>query len=205
MYGLSVVTPPDDFPLTMSEAKVQSRVRLASTSEDDLIFGLIAAATEMSEAHCTRAWLTRTLLLTVNDFPDSWRDRWGGAIALPVQPVTAVNSVKYYDTYGVLQTLDPARWQTWLDHSPPLVATAPRTVWPTSQQGRMQPVQVEFVAGYGEAGAVPVQVKTAMKMLVTYWYENRGDGRDPNVMSRVMGIPPAVCHLLDSVSPGSYG
>ncbi len=206
MYGLSVVTPPAVEPITLAEAKVQCRIRQSATSEDDLLNGLIVAAREMSEAHCTRAWINRTLLLTVGDFPDAGSDKWGGAIELPVAPVSLVNLVKYYDTHGTLQTLDGTLWQTWLDHGPPLVATAPATVWPTSQQGRMQPVQVEFVAGYGAtAAAVPSQVKAAMKMLLTYWYENRGDGRDPNVMSRAMGIPPAVSHLLDSVSPGNYG
>lgn len=198
MYGLSVVTPPAAEPVDLTRAK--ANLRVAHTADDALITGWITAARELTESHTGRRWVTQTLKLTLPEWPAADRPE----IGLPVRPVSAVNAVRYYDVAGTLRTLDAAGWQTWLDHGPPLVAPAPAAVWPTTQTDRLAAVEIEFVAGYGAAAAVPEGAKAAIQLCLAYWYENRGDGRDPHATPESLGIPAGAKRLLDSLWTGEY-
>lgn len=203
MYGLTLVTPPAEEPVSLDRAKLHLRVD--HDVDDELIASLIAAARGMSETHCRRAWVEQTLRMTLADWP---RDA-SGMIPLPVEPVLSVESVKYYATSGTLTTLTPVTgYQTWLDHSPPLIAAAPQVCWPQVEIGRLGAVQVEFTAGYGTADDVPEMAKAAILLCVGYWYENRGDGADPtgmvNGMPLTLGVPQGAKRLLDSLRTGAY-
>lgn len=204
MYGLSVVTPPAAEPLDLTRAK--ANLRVAHTADDALITGWITAARELTESHTGRRWVTQTLRLSLDDWPDPIGDgdQTASLVRLPVAPVQDVTAVRYWDVGGVYQTLDPARYQTWLDHSPPLLAPAPLKIWPVTQPGRIGAVQVEFTAGYGAADAVPEGAKAAVQLCLAYWYENRGDGRDPHGLPESLGLPPGAKRLLDSLWTGEY-
>lgn len=207
MYGLSRVAPPAEEPIALDRAKEHLRVALSMTADDNLITGWIKAAREMTEDHTGRAWITQTWRLSLADWPCPDGDEYGGCVRLPVQPVTAVTGVSYTDTAGTVQTLAGTEWQTWLDHRPPLVAPAPYKVWPVTQTGRLAAVQVVFTAGYGGAAAVPEMAKAAMLLCLGYWYENRGDGRDPTSMlglPQTLGVPPAARNLLATLMTGAY-
>lgn len=207
MYGLTVITAPEVEPISLTEAKAQLRVE--HTDEDDLLDSLIVAARELSEAYTGRRWITQELRLTLEGWPCVNVSGFPGAIRLPVDPVASIDAINYYAADGTLTALDSADWQTWLEHSPPLVAPAPLTAWPTLQAGRMAPVQVEFTAGYGDAASdVPDRAKHAMKLCVAYWYEHRGDGNDPHAIQGLpatLGLPPAAKRLLDLLWSGQGG
>jgi uncharacterized phiE125 gp8 family phage protein len=203
VYGLTVLTPPAVEPVSLDEAKLHLRVD--HDAEDGAIAAWIAAARELTERHTGRRWVEQTLRLTLPGWPC---DR--GAVRIPVEPVTAVGAVRYYATGGTLTTLAAgADYQTWLDHSPPLVAPAPNGYWPAVQTGRLGAVQVEFTAGYGaDAAAVPGMARSAVLLALAYWYENRGDGNDPtmaiNGLPQTLGLTPGAKRLLDLLSTGGY-
>lgn len=213
MYGLTVLTPPTVAVVALDAAKVHLRVE--HDAENDLIAGLIEAARELTEEYCGKRWYEQTLRLTLPGWPyeypiPGWLcDYTGGygAIRLPVEPVTAVTSVKYYATNGILTTLDVSSYQVLLEYSPPLVAPAPQTTWPVLEIGRLGPVRVEFVVGLPEGGSVPARVEQAVLLTLGYWYEHRGDSRDPTEMmtdARGRGLPIGAKRLLDSLSTGAY-
>lgn len=199
MYGLSVIAAPAEEPVDLPRAKLHLRVD--HDADDDLIAGWVTAARQLTEAHARRRWVEQGLRLTLAGWPCD------GVIRLPADPVSSVEKVEYYAADGTLTELADDDWQTWLDHSPPLVAPAPLTLWPVLEVGRLGAVRVEFTAGYGAVSDVPEGAKAAVLLCLGHWYENRGDGVDPTAMSglpQTLGVPPAAKRLLDLLGTGSY-
>ncbi len=202
MYGLTTTTGPAEEPVTLDRAKVHLRVD--HNEDDDLITDWIKAARELSETHTGKRWIEQDLVLSLPQWCCGEGDECG-VLRLPVQPVSEVESVKYYATDGTLTTLTvDTDYQLWLDHFPPLIAAAPAKVWPTLQAGRMKAVVIEFTAGFPSAAEVPAAAKSAILLCLGYWYENRGDGVDPHRLPQSMGLPPAATRLLDSLMTGAY-
>ena len=209
-YGLATTVPPAQEPVTL--AAVKAHLNVGHDEDDALITGLIAAAREQTEAETGRRWMPQTLTISFGAFP--WRcgigvyaDPLGGwpnaapVILLPLDPVSAVNAVRYYDAAGALKTLTAgADYLTWLSHSPPVVYPAPVRQWPETQAGRLSVVEVEFVAGYPDASAVPAAAKAAMLLAVGQWYEHRGDSEEASEM----GLPSAALRLLRTLHTGHY-
>ena len=147
----------------------------------------------MTEAYTGRRWVTQTLRLTAPYFPAS-------EVEFPVEPVASVTEVTYLDTAGAEQTVDAADYQTWLDHSPPLLLPSPSSDgWPETEVDRASAVTVEFVAGTAE-NEVPEMARTAILLCLGTWDENRGD---QNALV-AKGLPPGAKRLLDLLSTGSY-
>lgn len=176
-------------------AKLNARVDWAV--EDSLFLAWCTAAAELAEGYTGRRFTSRGFRVEYRDWPvdDSC---WGYLIRLPVEPVSAVTSVQYYATDGVLTTLDSSLYQTQLAHSPPLIAPAPLTVWPVVQSERLNGVQVTFTAGY--ATRAPKMFEQAVLMTVRYWAQEGRDAKD----ATKGGLPPGATRLLDLLDTGGY-
>lgn len=196
-YSLTVTAAPAVEPVTTAEAK--AHLRVDHSTEDSLIAGLVQAARELCEAYTGRRFVTQTVRVSYADFPRG-EYAWDSAVRFPVEPVQSVSSVQYYDGDGTLTTLGASAYQTWLDHSPPLIGPAPNGVWPSVQEDRQPAVLVTAVVGYGLAAAVPQMVKAAVLLAVGDWYANRGDGASPHRD----GLPAGAKRLLDLLWPGGY-
>jgi uncharacterized phiE125 gp8 family phage protein len=136
-----------------------------STLQDDLISLQITAARELVESYTGRQLVTATFKLTLDAFPC--------LIRLPRPPLQAVTTVKYYDTDGVLQTVDAADYQVDATAMPGTLSPAYGVSWPAS---RWQPAAVEIVytAGFGAtAASVPAMLRQAILLTVAHWYTNR--------------------------------
>lgn len=164
--SLTIVTPPAEEPVTLTEAKNHLRVDL--TDDDSLISALIVAAREHAEAITRRAFITQTLKLSLDAFPAN-----NGPIYVPMPPLQSVNSLKYFDTDGMEQTLtEGTDFLVDNESEPGRITPAPDTGWPATQN-RPNAVSVEFVAGFGDASKVPQGIKQAILLMVGHWYENR--------------------------------
>src|SRR5690606_2363792 len=164
--SLTIVTPPAEEPVTLTEAKNHLRVDLSD--DDSLISALIVAAREHAEAITRRAFITQTLKLSLDAFPAN-----NGPIYVPMPPLQSVNSLKYFDTDGVEQTLNEGTdYLVDNESEPGRITPAPDTGWPAAQN-RPNAVSVEFVAGFGDASKVPQGIKQAILLMVGHWYENR--------------------------------
>lgn len=183
--GVKTITAPAVSPISLEAAK--RRLRVTTADEDSDLEDLISECTDLAEAECGRAFITRTLSLFLDGFPAG-----GEPVRLPRPPLQSVTWVKYYDAAGNLQTLDPAAYHVAANAEPGRIApTAAQGYWPVTQAGRPECVEVRYVAGYGNAAAVPRAAKAAIGALLADRHVNP-DGGD-------RGIPPAARRALDTL------
>jgi uncharacterized phiE125 gp8 family phage protein len=171
--GLLLLEAPTEPVVTAAEA--QAQVRSEDPAEVPLLESLIAAATEQAEGFCRRRFVTQRWRLSLDAFPAvcmSRPTRRRTAIVVPYPPLASVQSVKYLDGDGVLQTVDPADYSVRTMETPGEIVPAYGTTWPTARDVE-DAVRVEFTCGYGGAATVPEGVKRAILLLVGTLYANR--------------------------------
>jgi Phage gp6-like head-tail connector protein len=185
---LRLVTPPAVEPISLAEAKLHCKVDIPD--DDDLIAGLITAVRQRCEAELARSFVSTAWRLELDLFPNSLLDyrTWpsagsrqlersliSGGVMAPILPpradLIAVQSIRYVDSSGALQTLDPSAYKVQ-SGAPGRIVPAYGRTWPSA---RFEPaaVLVDFTAGYGTAADVPACLKVAIKLWVGMLYNNR--------------------------------
>lgn len=211
MSGLVQTVAPAVEPITLAEAKAW--LRIDGTEEDALILGLIAAARSYVETFTGRGLITQQWEVSLDAFPSS--DRYvrgrlsesktasipGREIILPRAPLASVESVKYYDTAGTLQTFSSGSYFSDTRAQPGRVVLHEDYDWPETQV-RPNAVVVAYTVGYGAAASVPHGLRTAVRFLVTHWFRNRVH---VNIGNIVTPIPDSAEALLWQFRlPGAY-
>jgi uncharacterized phiE125 gp8 family phage protein len=166
-YLLRRTTPAASTPVTVAEVK--SDLRITHTDDDTYIEGLIAAAVEYVSAPngvTGKALITQTWALSVRAAACDNR------IHLPITPVVSVTSIAYYDAAGDAQALDVANFYLYGTEDWSYLEPKSGNSWPGTQS-RLDAITVTFVAGFGNAEAVPDNIKKALRLLVAHWYEHR--------------------------------
>jgi uncharacterized phiE125 gp8 family phage protein len=160
------ISGPAVEPITLEAMKAYLRVDVDDGSQDDLIAGLIKAARLMVEA------ASRRILIEQH-----WRvvlDRWpiGGTILLPLTPLIAVDGITVTDASGNVTDVPASVFETDTLSDPPRIAFAGAPEPGKPKHG----ISIALRAGFGAAPeAVPATLKLAIRILVTHWFENRGD------------------------------
>jgi uncharacterized phiE125 gp8 family phage protein len=162
---LTVSVAPAEEPISLDEAKLHLRVD--DTADDDLITALIIAARERLESVTWRSLITQTLVLTLDDWPDS------NCIELPRPPLVSVSSVQYTDEDGNTSAFNSSNYLVSTAGDPGAIVLKSSAGWPTDTLQAVDGVRITYVAGYGDAAAVPQVIKQALLMIVGHWYENR--------------------------------
>lgn len=153
---------PSVEPVTLAEAKVHLRV--THSSEDALITALIVAAREHVESVTGRKLISQQWELIQDAFPC-------GPVQLPFSPIITIDSVKYLDDDGALQTLDTAEYAKDTYSVPGWVS--PVDTWPSTYD-TINAVTIAFTVGYGATAAdVPASLKAAMLLMIGDLFENR--------------------------------
>lgn len=151
MFTLVRTTAPAVAPISLAEAKAQTRVD--HNDEDQLIQHYIDAATSLLDGP---AGLLGRCLVT-----QSWQmkiDALTGPVLLPFPDIT-IDGAVFTDTAGGTLAYDLALQDQRL------------LLRPSSGHGR--PVEIAFTAGYGAAADVPAAIRQAMLLLIGQWYDNR--------------------------------
>lgn len=107
----------------------------------------------------------------------TWRQDfhgWDDELRLPFPDVSSIVSVKYLDEDSVLQTVTSSLYELAEDERGAFVRFRESFTSPSLDSDSSYPVQVEFIAGYGDPSDVPGALKVAIMQLVATWYENRG-------------------------------
>lgn len=151
---------PAGEPVSLGEAK--AFLRLDSDAEDGLLVTLIAAARLHIESVSGRALLRQTWRLVLDGWPAE------RVVSLPVTPLISIEAVTAFDEQGD-------------DHAVPVgqFLTEPeRLLLPASVDGMPElrerlGLEIDYVAGFGEAADVPPDLKQALLVLVGHWFENR--------------------------------
>ena len=179
LHKVNVVTPPTEEPLTYAEAAEHLRI----VGETDYVNSLIVTARKSLERYLNRTFVTTEL----KAFADEWDDEF----YLPYPKLQSVESVKYYDTNGSLQTLSESDFY-WVvtNDDPGYIVQKFDSTFPDLQEGRPDAIEISYTSGYGDAADVPEDIKHALKLLIGNYYENRGDiivgtsaARIPNYIS----------------------
>jgi uncharacterized phiE125 gp8 family phage protein len=138
------------------------------TSEDEALDRYLATATELFELHSSGRTVHQTVF---TQHSPCWSSCYR-PLRLNRAKVSAVASVKYYDTEDTLQTLSSADYGLDLTGTPALVWLKDGAAWPALSAYRPRPVQVQFTAGFA---TVPEDVKQGILLLAAHFYANRGD------------------------------
>lgn len=179
--GLTLVTPPSSYPVTLAEAKLHLKVD--GTDEDTLVQAYIAAATDYVEQITGRSIMPQTWRLTQDAFEDSF--------PLPKGPVQSVQSVQYYDENDTLQTVPASTYTVDLESDPQWIVRNTEADWPVTAQG-VNVVRVTYVAG----STVPAAIKQAVLLLVGDYYRNRENTTIGVGITQTPELPHGVKALL---------
>jgi uncharacterized phiE125 gp8 family phage protein len=177
-----IKTAATEEPVTKAEAKTWCKV--TNTTEDDLFTELIVSATAKAELITNRVFITRTFTGYFSGFECScysWR-----FLTLRRAPLLAVTNIKVMVDES-LETISTDDYEVKEESSFSRVIFSEINETPDLIP---YPYQVEFTAGYGAAAAVPGPIKTAIKEIVCYWHQNRGDcgegGELPKLASEIL-------------------
>lgn len=175
---------PTTEPVTLDELKANARIDTADA--DTRLSTLIEVARDNVERITERALLTQTWERRLDRFPPT-----PVGIGLERPPLQSVTSVKYIDSDGVEQTLDPSKYTVNSFREPGAVYPSYGETWP---QTRDEPdaVRVVYVAGWTEAAKVPASIREAILRLASLWY----DENTPVVVGMTVSAFP---HDVDSI------
>lgn len=153
--------------VSLEEAKAHCRVD--HSDDDDLLNGLVAAATALLDGYSGvlgRALINQTWCINLCSWPPC-------RIRLPLAPVSTIASIKYFDTANAEQDLAGSNFSLLEDALSPYAGWASNASLPSLFE-REDAIAVEFIAGYGAtADKVPEAIRLAAKLLVGDFYENR--------------------------------
>src|SRR5690606_2014572 len=140
-----LVTAPSVEPVSLSEAKAQLNV--TCSSQDTYINTLIKTARRQEERYLKGALSNQPRKRHYHCFLS--------VMELPYPPITSVTHVEYYDDAGVQQTLSTAFYWSDLKSEPGKIVRKYDAVFPEVFPGRPNAVEIQYVAGYGDADDVP--------------------------------------------------
>ncbi|MBI5427264.1 MAG: phage head-tail connector protein [Nitrospinae bacterium] len=206
--SLKLKTAPASEPVSLADAK--SYLRISDAGDDALITALISAARRQCERYTGRALIdqTWTLWLDADEFrarvcgtPGDDRRVWRG-ISLAKPPLQTVSFVKTYDPENTPATFDAANYLVDAVSEPGRIALKQGAAWPASLRETLA-VEVEFVAGYGAATAVPDPLKQGLLLLIKLLFADKSklfetDESQGLTESNRLALPPAVKHLWET-------
>ena len=151
---------------SVSTANAKAHLKVEHSNDDTLIDGYVKAAEGEVESYTNR-----TMISTVYDYYLSAFPKNG--IVLPFSPVSAVTSIKYYDSSNVEQTLASSNYYYNIYEEPCVIRYVDSA--PSTYEDRSNAVVVRFTAGYAAAANIPAPLVQAIKLLMADLYENRTD------------------------------
>jgi uncharacterized phiE125 gp8 family phage protein len=170
---IKVITAPAAKPVTVDEAKEWCRIDSSDDSQNGTIAMIIAAMTNHAEHLTGRAFVERTLELSLDRFPH--------CIELPWAPLLGIVHIKYTDTSEAEATVDSADYEVDTVSEPGRVRPISGEAWP-SIGTRFNPVRIRYNAGYRPSGSptdltdnsyLPGQLRTWIAARISTLYDNR--------------------------------
>ncbi len=169
--ALALLTPPIAEPLTLSEAK--SYLRVSHNDDDGLIAELIIAARQMMETR-----------LAMGLIDQSWQQVFcvgeSGRARLLRTPVRAISAGVEITEAG----------QSNIDVSGVKILEPKRGLIETGFKQGTQ-LRLTFTVGFGDASAVPADMKQALRLLLAHFYEN------PVADKSTIGLPSEFGSILE--------
>lgn len=191
MHKTVLVSPPAAEPITLTEAK--SHLNVTSSTKDTEITSLITTARRVIERYLNRAILTQTWKV--------YADCWKNEMKIPYPRLQSITHVKYYNVDGVQQTLATSQYWVITSDEPGRIVRKYDVTYPELQYGRPDAIEIQYVAGWlataasPDYGVVPDEIKHAIKLLITNYFEHKGDIMIGHVVHK---IPRHITDLIHS-------
>jgi uncharacterized phiE125 gp8 family phage protein len=202
--GLTLVTDAASLAVTLADISPELDSYEQSTANDAIVTAKLYEAIDYIQSQTQRQFIQATWKQTLDNWPA--RNR----INIDLQPLSSVSSVKYYDADGTLQTVSTSDYWTDTNSKPPRIVFKSTFTWPTVELDRPGAIEITFVAGYASASVVPRMAKLAIKMLATYWYEQRhavvtSSAAAPTATTPAVGeIPYGVTQIINMLRADGY-
>ena len=176
--NLELVTAPTALPVDAEAFRRHAWEVYDQDAEDDTY---LEELLERATAHVETITNRRLVSQTWRGYLDAWPSG-NGPIGLPFGRVASVTRFNWMGDDAVDHTL--------VENTHYAVSVAgwfPKVVpiggWPAGSLFVVDPIRVEFVAGFGAAAAVPADLKSAILILAAHWYKNREIVRIGNIVS----------------------
>lgn len=154
---------PAEEPVTLARAKAWLKVD--GDDEDALIGTLVTAARLHLESTTGRALVNQSWRLVLDAWPA------GGEVRLPVAPLHELTAIRAFDEQGDDHAIPMAQFLVAGDGRGRLILPATVSGMPAirSRLG----IEIDYVAGFGDADDVPEDLAQALLVLVAHWFEHR--------------------------------
>lgn len=205
MAGLSVTTEATVDPVSTQE--MRDFARLDDSIDTNFLNSFVKAATILCEEYTGRAFINRSLRLSldgVQDFDETIGDGYNEGpfqiyfdnyIKLPRPPLVSVTAIKYFDDDDTESTWATSNYQVDAESAPARILLRTGGAWPTSLR-KANGIQVEYTAGYGESRAdVPESIRVAIMQTAMNMYEHRGEDEKQGFGTGIK-LLPVVANLL---------
>lgn len=222
--ALKLITPPATEPLTLAETKAY--LKLNDINDDTLISQMITVIRKSCEDWTGRALVTQAWTLWRDAFPQrqynriphdgyfelpvDWADDPQHVIAIPRPPLQWVSFLKTYDTSNQATIFDAGQYLLDTASEPGRIVLNAHAAWPSGLRPA-NAVEIEFIAGYGEASAVPDALKQGMLLWIKLLYADRnwlfeqGESTAGLVEFNRSDVPPPVVSLWSPYKIYSLG
>lgn len=186
-----IVTPPVAQPVTIAEVGLHLGI-FDTEPHEDLLALYIKTATALCEQILQRKLITQTWKM--------WLDHWPVDIKVFFGDLQSVTHVKYTDRDGDRFTVDPLIYTVDTSSVPGRIVLNSGECWPTDTLHKVNPIEVQFVTGYGATAAnVPDDIRNALLLTVAHFEANREPFLvSQGVSSSVLNIPWAAATLLQN-------
>jgi len=160
----TLITAATKKPVSTLEAKDQLRITF---NDDDLIIGrYIDAAIVWVEQYLQRKLITQTW--------NMFLDRWPTKIEVLFGDLQSVTHVKYTDSDEVQATFTSDDYLVDTDSVPGRIVLKNEKTWPSDTLSPKNPIEIQFVTGYGDnASNVPQDIRDAVILLTAHKYSTR--------------------------------
>jgi uncharacterized phiE125 gp8 family phage protein len=159
------------------------------SAEDTYIESLITVARDIVEEHTGRRLINQTW----NYYLDEWP--CDDHIKLPYAPLVSVVSVGYTDCDGTTYSMSTDDYTVDTKSEPGRIVLEYTGSWPSVTLHPVNPIDIEYVSGYGTSTNVPKIIKQAMLLIAGDLYKNRENSRDTKY-GELKEIPLAARRLL---------
>jgi len=172
---LTLLEAPTELPIHIDEVKEFCRIE--DGDNDGLVLSLMRSAVEIAESSTGRKFISQRWRLDLPLFSDKVR--------LPFPNIISVDSISYYDTSEVLQSLDSS-YYNWISSGG--VGIVSENFEYTYPQAYCRPdaVQISYTCGYAAPASVPDSLKNALFTIVWLMFDGRGKDLNTNLVNHLL-------------------
>lgn len=179
------ITEPASELITLEEARLHLKLDAegspATHPDDSLVEMLIIAARQSAENFLNAKVCEYELELRLANFASE--------IEIPDR-VVSIDSVKYIDTDGATQTVDPADYELAGTPAAPILRPVYDGEWPTDIRDQDDAVRIRYTTGYstGSPNTLPAAIRAAMLLTLGHLYANRQAAAERQAYELPLGV-----------------